>query len=119
MNTKEIHEYNPRHKMVVDSVLQYMRDHFDKHITIEVLAGNVFLSKDYFARLFKQTTGISAKAFLQTIRIDEACRMLISTDYTVNDIAARCGYEDMKSFYIAFQKYKNMTPGTYRNSLGR
>ena len=92
MNSIPTHEQSSQHKKIVDSVLLYMREHFDNPITNEALAENVFLSKDYFAKLFKQTTGISVKKFLQTIRMDEACIMLKSTDYTVDEIAKRCGY---------------------------
>jgi len=110
-------ECAPQHKSIVDSVLLHMRDHFDKHITIEELARNVFLSKNYFARLFRETTGTSVNAFLQAIRIDEACKMLSSTELTVNDVANQCGYKDMKNFYNAFKKRMKMTPGEYRGSV--
>ena len=106
-----------KHKMVVDSVLQYIRENFDSHITIDELANDVFFSKDYFAKLFRQITGTSVNTFLQKTRIDEACKLLCSTDYSVKEIAMRCGYVDMKSFYSMFKKNKNVTPGEYRKSL--
>lgn len=104
-----------KHEQIVQSALAYLRDNFDENITVEELAAQVFLSKDYFNRLFRTVTGMPVNTFLQHLRIDEVCELLTTTDRKINDIAEDCGFHDTKSFYSTFKKITGLTPGKYRS----
>lgn len=101
---------------IVDTTLTFLKKNYQKHLSLNDLAAQVFLSKDYFARLFRETTGMPISAFLQKIRIEEACKLLATTDYTVDRIAAMCGFGDTKHFYTTFKKHTGMTPKQYKNT---
>ena len=103
-----------RQKDAVDAAMNYLRESFHTHVTLEELATHIFLSKDYLNRIFREATGLPVNAFLQKIRIEEACRLLSTTDRTVIDIAAACGFSDSKSFYATFRRIMSITPGEYR-----
>ncbi|NLE31368.1 AraC family transcriptional regulator [Candidatus Dojkabacteria bacterium] len=105
-----------KHEEIVNRALKYLYDHYQTHVTLEDLAAQIFLSKDYFSRLFREITGKPVSMLLQQIRVEEACKMLISTDRTILDIASECGYQDIKFFYITFRKQTGMTPGEYRKA---
>lgn len=75
-----------------------------------------FISKNYFSTLFKETTGINFSDFVQKLRIDEACKLLKTTDMKVIDIAHEVGFNDIKFFYEVFKRVTSQTPGSYRNS---
>ncbi len=99
---------------IIKRTLDYLKENYNMHISVSKLAADVFLSRDYFSKLFKDTTGKTVTAFLKEIRLDEACRMLRETDKTISEIAEYCGFCDMKHFYSAFNKYTGTTPGKYR-----
>ena len=99
---------------IVNQALKYLYDHYHTHITLDDLAARIFLSKDYFGRLFREITGKPVSTLLQQIRINEACKLLITTDQNITDIANECGYQDIKFFYTTFRKQTGMTPGEYR-----
>lgn len=103
-----------RQKEAVKAAVAYLRESFHTHITLDELATHIFLSKDYLNRIFREITGLPVNAFLQKLRVEEACRLLTTTDRTVVDIAAACGFGDSKSFYSAFKRMMHITPGEYR-----
>lgn len=118
INSSHSMEISPHQQQMVDSAIQYLRENYNMPVTVGLLAGKVFLSKDYFGKLFHKITGDTVNSFLQKLRIDRACQLLITTALPIRDIAERCGYEDMKSFYSAFKRFENMTPGQYRQAKG-
>jgi len=107
-----------KQKQVVNTALEYLHNNFSTHVTLEDLASKIFLSKDYFGRLFRDVTGMPVSTLLQQIRIEEACKLLATSDRKIVDIAEYCGFNDIKSFYNAFKKANGLTPGEYRNKSG-
>ena len=101
-------------KEAVAAAVAYLRENYPSHITLEDLAMHIFLNKDYLNRIFREETGLPIKAFLQKLRVDEACRLLDNENMPVAQIAAVCGFGDMKTFYAAFKKQTGTTPGRYR-----
>ena len=114
MNSAPKSDNAHRQSQVVETTLNYLKENYQKQISLEDLAAQVFLSKDYFARLFRETTGMPIIALLQKIRVEEACKMLASSNEKVAQIAALCGFHDLKNFYTAFKKHTGMTPRQYR-----
>ena len=114
MSTVAHPEVLNRQTQIVDITLDYLRQNYQKHLSLDDLAAQVFLSKDYIARLFRETTGMPISALLQQIRIDEACKQLTGTDIRIEDIAADCGFNDIQYFYRIFKKVTGMTPRQYR-----
>lgn len=103
-----------RQKQAVEETVAYLRESFHTHVTLDELATRIFLNKDYLNRIFRKTTGLPVNAFLQKVRVEEACRLLSSTDWSMVDIAAACGFGDTKALYHAFKRAVGMTPGKYR-----
>lgn len=103
-----------RQMKIVDATLKYLHENYSKPLSVEELASNSFFSKEYLGRVFKNATGKTVTAMLQKIRVEEACALLSSTDRIISDIAAGCGFNDMKFFYNTFRKHTGMTPGEYR-----
>ena len=110
---------SPRQKEAVMAALAYLRESYHTHITLDELATRIFLSKDYLNRIFREVTGLPVNAFLQKLRVEEACRLLTTTDRTVLDIATACGFSDCKSFYSTFKRMMHLTPGEYRATHGK
>lgn len=114
MDSAQNKEVSSNQKQVVNNTLAYLRKNYQKQISLDELASQVFLSKDYFSRLFRQTTGVPASAFLQKIRVEEACNLLSTTNMAIKDVAQQCGFHDIKYFYSIFKKLTGLTPRQYR-----
>ena len=115
MNATARHAISYRHVRVINTALDYLRKNYNTHLTIKDLAARSFLSKDYFGRTFQEITGLSFRVMLRQIRVEHACKLLLSTDMNVLGIAEECGFSDIKSFYNCFKKTTGITPGRYRN----
>ncbi len=100
----------------INNAIQYIENNFNIKLSVDEVASKVFLGSDYFRKLFKKVTGESVMNFQRKLRIDEACRLLSTTEMPIKDICTSIGYEDMKSFYQSFKKATGKTPKEYRNN---
>lgn len=100
----------------LNSAIRYIEDNYNTKLSIDEIAAKVFLSSDYFRKLFKRVTGDSVLTFQQKLRISEARKLLQTTDIPIKDISLSIGYNDIKSFYQAFKKVTGQTPKEYRNN---
>lgn len=104
----------PRHRMM-EQALHFLKDHFsDEHLTVAEVAMRTFLSRSYFSRLFRECTGMSFSDYLQQLRLNEACRLLATTDRKIADILGDIGLRDRKHFNEVFRRHTGMTPGEWR-----
>lgn len=87
--------------------------------TIEQLANQRDMSRTSFARYFKKTTGLTPADFINRVRIDEAARLLATSDLKLSAIAAMTGFADAVHFGKVFRKYYFLTPGGYRHSCAQ
>ncbi len=101
---------------MVKKAIAYIQENYHLTLSVDEVAAKVFLGPDYFRKLFKKVTGCPISAFQQQLRIDEACRLLRTTDEPIKDICLRIGYSDIKSFYDVFKKLVGRTPKEYREN---
>src|SRR5690606_32758578 len=85
-------------------VVEFMTMHFAESLSLDRLAREAGISKFHFAHLFRSRTGMTPHGFLVQLRMDAARRMLTTTDLTVSEIAASCGYANAAHFGAAFQR---------------
>ena len=101
-------------RLMVQNTIAYMEKQFNSEISVGELAAQYYLSASYFSRIFKEITGTTLVAKLQTIRVEKACELLETTTRTVTEIAYDVGYQDMKYFYELFRRQKGISPKQYR-----
>lgn len=82
--------------------------------SIEEIASIYNMSPNHFIRSFKQYVGVSPNSFRISKRLEVACELLISTDLSVERIAAASGYADPLYFSRAFKKHAGLSPSEYR-----
>lgn len=93
---------------------EYIRRNISSKITIETLANDAGMSVSSFESKFKRAFGVSVYAYLIEIRIREATRLLVETNYSVAEIAEYCGYSNVFYFCLAFKKRTHLTPTQFR-----
>lgn len=112
---------NPEHSInssqrigQIKSVLEYVEQNYSSAITLDILADIAGMNPKYFCRIFKEITHQTPMDYVILYRIEQAARLLSTTDLSVIDIGMDCGFNDCSYFIRTFKKHMKMTPNKYR-----
>ena len=94
----------------IQKTIKYISEHYSENISVAKLAELVRLKPVYFGALFKQETSVTVNQYLAQIRINHAENMLCKGEYTVNETAERCGYNDVHYFRKQFKSILGYLP---------
>lgn len=97
-------------------VEQYIKNHYQEDISLELLSEKAFMNKYYLVHAFKQYKGISPISYLIQLRIQQAKELLETTNYPIAQISDSCGFSSQSYFSQVFKKACGMTPNAYRKS---
>lgn len=98
----------------VERVIAIMWDRYNEPLSLDNMADSAYLSRFYFSRLFRSTTGTSPGRFLTAIRLYKAKNLLLETDMSVTDIAYGVGYNSLGTFISRFTRSVGISPARYR-----
>lgn len=90
--------------------------HLSPDLNLPNLSTSLGERPQYISQTLSQRLHTTFFDFINQARIEEAKRMLISTDLSVLDIAMACGFNSRSSFYKAFKQIAHQTPTQYRQS---
>jgi AraC-like DNA-binding protein/mannose-6-phosphate isomerase-like protein (cupin superfamily) len=99
---------------IMQEVLEYLDINYMHAITLADAAQHANMSLFYFSRFFKSISGMSYISYLNSIRVNQAERLLLSTDKSILDIALECGFTNIRTFNRVFKQVKQRTPGELR-----
>lgn len=105
---------SPKNMEIMKNAIHFITENYAYRITLPDVASEAHLNPAYFSSLFKQSTGISFKEYLNLVRIEESKRLLITTEFSIIDIAIGIGFEDQSYFSKVFKKYTGVTPKQFR-----
>ncbi|UKS28784.1 response regulator [Paenibacillus sp. HWE-109] len=100
----------------ITQVLAYIRQNFEKDITVKMLAKIVVLDDTYLSNLFKKETGVNLISFIHQYRIERSLALLRETTVSIEEIARQVGFMDINYFVRIFKRYKGIAPGHYRKT---
>lgn len=92
----------------------FLREHFNKHYTIETLSERFRMSPTLLKKCFKEVYGDSVYAYMKRYRLQVAERLLKENELTIGEIAAQIGYLNPNKFTSAFCAEYGMPPTAYR-----
>jgi AraC-like DNA-binding protein len=98
----------------MQEILEYLDVNYMHPITLADAARHANMSLFYFSRFFKSISGMSYIAYLNSIRVNQAERLLLSTDKSILDIALECGFSNIRTFNRVFKQVKLRTPSELR-----
>ena len=99
---------------VLVKTLLYINENIEKKITVEELAGIVFVSKDHFTRIFKKAIGITPVKYINLKKIEKAQLLLIISNSSVQDIALELSIDNFSYFTRLFKQHTGVSPTDYR-----
>lgn len=104
---------------VISRVKSYVKEHYSEQIGRDEIAASVFLAPNYLSTVFHEETGITLREYINQCRIDEAKRLMVTTNISVTDIALRVGFENIPYFSTVFKKMCGMTPAAWKKEKGQ
>jgi AraC-like DNA-binding protein len=113
-NNIEYSKFNKLDESRIDKIFSYTLQNFKEKIFIEDVAGLANLSVTSFCRYFKITANKSYFDFLTEVRLNHACRLILESDYTIQNIALDSGFENTSNFYRHFKNVRGITPKEYK-----
>lgn len=102
------------HDPLILKAEKWMRAHLRADIGVADIARHVAVSARTLVRRFKERTGESPYAYLQRLRLEASKALLASTNYRIEQIPVRVGYQDESTFRRLFKKYVGVSPREYR-----
>ena len=99
--------------------IAYIGEHLSGDLSLEKLAKQAHLSPEYFAKLFREQTGMAPAAFVRQRRMDVARSMLATSDETIERIARAVGFKDPFHFSRVFKRYAGVAPTEFRSRGSR
>ena len=102
----------PRHKL--QRVTEYIIDHLAEDLLLEAMAQEVGMSRYHFARLFKQSTGLSPYQYVIHCRIEHAKMLLLQNKLKISEVASIVGFADQSQFTRHFKRLLGVTPKELR-----
>ena len=97
-------------------VLRYLETHYMEEISLAQMAQSCHYSTSYFSTLFKAQTGETFVSYLNRLRLEKACELLLTTNGKNADIAQQVGFSDPKYFNRLFVRQYGMPAHAYRKS---
>ncbi len=105
------------HQNSISRVTRMMHDMLDKRFTVEMMADTSRLSVRRFRQVFEQTTGQSPKKYFDRLRLDTAAEMLLTTPFSIGQLAEKLGYSSQFHFSKAFKAYFGKPPSSFRAEI--
>ncbi len=98
----------------LESIFDYVDDHYNEQISIAEMAQYCNISYSYFSRFFKKMMSTNFSEYVNHIRISKAEFILATSDKSITDIAMAVGFTTTSYFIQQFKLFKNITPKQYR-----
>jgi AraC-like DNA-binding protein len=98
----------------LEAALDFMQENCFSQLTLKMLADHLGLTESYCSRYIARNTGITFVECLNAMRVNNAQRLLIYTDYNMTEIMEQTGFSSIQSFNRVFKSQMGQSPGEYR-----
>ena len=94
----------------LQQAIDYIQAHSAEDLSLDAMATEIGISRFYFCRLFKKSTGITPYQYLIKCRIDRAKLLLKSQELSIADVALQVGFSNQSHFTKHFKRLVGVTP---------
>lgn len=98
-------------------ILEFCSHSYTDKLTLETVAREVHLNKYYVSHLLSSKINLTFTAYINNLRISDACELLLKTDKKIANISEDVGFGTIRSFNRAFRRLMNSTPERYREFM--
>lgn len=106
-----------KHSDVVFKAMEYIRQNYDRKLSLDDIASHVYLSRSYLSSLFREETGQTLFSYINQVRVEKSKLFLMDPSISLASVAAMCGFEDQSYFTKVFRKITSLSPKQYRDRI--
>jgi YesN/AraC family two-component response regulator len=101
----------------VQDIKRYIDEHYsDPNMSQSMLAETFKLHSSSISRLFKEEYGVKFVDYVNSVRVEQAARLMGQGNSTVQEVAEKVGFVHSTTFISIFKKVTGFTPGTYQKN---
>jgi AraC-like DNA-binding protein len=115
VNYKNMH-FDTKNKRIV-AIHEYLMKNYREEIDLENIASLVNMAEGSVCRFFKSHVGITIFEYLNKIKIDFACKLLMDRNLSILDVAIDSGFNNISHFNKQFKRITGFFPTEYRNNF--
>ena len=109
--------FNEKEQKLVYEIVNYIQNNYTQEITINDVTNKFNITDTKLNKILMSYSGKRFIDFLNFLRINKACELLVTTDKSIIDISFELGYNTVKTFNNNFFKLKNITPTDLRKNV--
>lgn len=110
-------EIEPRDSQRINKVYDFVRDNFQRQISLDEIADVVSMTEPAFCRYFKKLSGKTFTQFVNEYRLVHASKLLSERPDNITDICFECGFNNFSHFNKLFKAFTGKSPSRYRNEM--
>lgn len=95
---------------MIGAVKRYILEHYREDIDRNDVAAVAYITPNYLSKRFRSEMGMSLREYINQLRIEDAKRLLLSTNATISEVASEVGYDNISYFSTVFRKLCGMSP---------
>lgn len=101
----------------IDAVVRRITDGAGEPLSAATIAAELGMSDSQFSRFFRRATGNTFTDFVNQVRVNRACHLLMESDRYIRDICYEVGFNNVANFNRRFAEVKGMTPREFRRQV--
>ncbi len=98
----------------ISGIVDYLTAHYSENFAMAELCARVGMSESSFSRYFRRATGNTFTDFVNRLRINKACQLLMETDRYITNVCYDVGFNNVANFNRRFLQIKGQTPKAFR-----
>ena len=98
----------------ISGIVDFLTEHYSEDFSMADLAVRSGMTESSFSRYFRRATGNSYTDFVNRLRINKACHLLMETDRYITNVCYDVGFNNVANFNRRFLQIKGMTPKEFR-----
>lgn len=111
----ELTDIKNRDIKTLGMILNYCEKNYDQPLTLSAVERALHISKFHISHTLNTKLRIGFNDYINSLRVSNACKYLLTTDMSVTEISERVGFNTPRTFNRAFSKYMGTTPTGYRH----
>ncbi len=96
------------------SIVSFCAQNFSEDLSLSMLEERLHLNKYYISHLFSEKLGMRFNDYVNSLRISEACGLLLNSKFSITEISEHVGFNTLRTFNRAFMKLLSVSPSDYR-----
>lgn len=109
-------EHSTKGSLIAKQVMEWIEEHYMETFELDLLAQAIHLSPNHISAMFRQIVGSSITEYLTARRIRQACWLLRTSDYTIQEIGLVVGLGNFSYFCQLFKRHVGLTPFQFKQS---